>query len=374
VNIGRRDMLKVIGAATLVVGGAPLIHACRGLVRDDLGAGDSDSVAGPALDPQVRDILYHASLAPSGHNAQPWTVRRLEPGRLVIGSAEERWLPAVDPTNRELLLSIGAFLGNLIIAARHHGYDAEYRVLGTTGEDRDILEVRLFRASALAYPLEKIRLRRTVRGGHLPTPLKADDVRALSEPFESHLAFFPRGSPAAKYLETATVEANRIQADRDAAQDELSRWIRFTDDEGRRYRNGLTPESMEITGLSGWFVRHFMDRPSVMKQSFRARGVEAARKQVQAYGGWLVVTSPNSSVATLIETGRRFQSTLLHIRERMIAIHPMTQVLEEAPFRDQVARELDVSGVVQFILRVSYLKRYPDPVSLRMPVSWFVLS
>lgn len=355
------------------MGGAPLITACRGLVRDDLGKGDSNG-AGPAFDPQVRDILYHASLAPSGHNTQPWTVRPLEPGRFVIGSAEERWLPAVDPTNRELLLSIGAFLENLIIAARDHGYDVDYRVLGTSAQDRDVLEVRLRPGSAAPFPLEKVRLRRTVRRDHLSTPLKPDDVRALSEPFEGHLAFFPRGSLAATYLEAGMVEANRIQADRDAAQEELSRWIRFPDDEVRRYRNGLTPESMEITGLSGWFVRHFLDRRSVMKPNFRARGVEAVRKQVQAYGGWLVVASPNSSITTLIETGRRFEAMLLRIRERMIAIHPMTQMLEEAPFRDQVAQELNVSGMVQFILRVSYLNHYPDPVSLRMPVSWFVVS
>jgi hypothetical protein len=42
------------------------------------------------------------------------------------------------------------------------------------------------------------------------------------------------------------------------------------------------------------------------------------------------------------------------------------------PFRDQAAGQLGVSGAVQFIVRASYLARYPDPVSLRMPVSRFV--
>jgi hypothetical protein len=51
----------------------------------------------------------------------------------------------------------------------------------------------------------------------------------------------------------------------------------------------------------------------------------------------------------------------------------MTQILEEAPStRDQVARQLGVSGRVRFIPRTSYLARHPDPVSLRMPVSRFV--
>jgi len=62
---------------------------------------------------------------------------------------------------------------------------------------------------------------------------------------------------------------------------------------------------------------------------------------------------------------------LLRIRERKIAIHPMTQMLEEAPLRDGVARELGIEATVQFILRTGYLTTYPEPVSLRMPVSRF---
>ena len=89
-------------------------------------------------------------------------------------------------------------------------------------------------------------------------------------------------------------------------------------------------------------------------------------------GGWLVVTSHDSSIPALIEHGRMYQNMLLKIRDKMIAIHPMTQMLEESPWRNQVAKELGLTAEVQWILRIGYLKSYPDPVSLRMPVSWFV--
>jgi hypothetical protein len=102
--------------------------------------------------------------------------------------------------------------------------------------------------------------------------------------------------------------------------------------------------------------------------------VDAVREQVRSYGAWLVLGSPDSTIPTLIETGRAFERMLLGIREQMIAIHPMTQMLEEAPMRNQVARDLGLSGDVQFILRAGYLKRYPDPVSLRMPAAWFVTA
>ncbi|HTD69241.1 MAG TPA: hypothetical protein VK647_02210 [Gemmatimonadales bacterium] len=373
-NVDRRDSLKVVGAAALATGAASLISACRGLVRADLAREHGAASSGMALDSQLADIFYHASLAPSGHNAQPWTVRLIDPARFVVSAERSRWLPAVDPQNREMLLSLGAFLENLIVAARHHGYDVEYRVVARIRTDRDVLGIRLTRTAPVPFPLEKIQQRRTVRRNHLPNELRGDDLKALARPFGDRFALFPRGSAHAKYLEEGTIEANRVQAYRDDAQEELSRWIRFRDQDGRRYRNGLTPESMEITGLSGWFVRHFMSPESVMKPSFRDKGVDAVREQVRSYGAWLVLSSADSTIPTLIETGRAFERMLLGIREQMIAIHPMTQMLEEAPMRNQVARDLGLSGDVQFILRAGYLKRYPDPVSLRMPAAWFVTA
>jgi hypothetical protein len=97
-------------------------------------------------------------------------------------------------------------------------------------------------------------------------------------------------------------------------------------------------------------------------------------EQVSNYGGWVIVTSQKSDIASLIYTGSKFQDMFLNIREKMIAIHPMTQMLEEAPFKDTVAKDLGIGKKIQFILRTGYLKKYPSPVSLRIPVSWFVSS
>jgi hypothetical protein len=64
----------------------------------------------------------------------------------------------------------------------------------------------------------------------------------------------------------------------------------------------------------------------------------------------------------------------LMARERNIAIHPMTQHLEEPSGLDQITANHRTGVIPQFLLRVGYLKAYPEPVSLRRPVSWFVRS
>ena len=69
-----------------------------------------------------RQILYLASLAPSGHNTQPWFVKYIEPYHWIIGNDKSKWLLGVDPTQRETILSIGAFLQNIEYAASQFGY------------------------------------------------------------------------------------------------------------------------------------------------------------------------------------------------------------------------------------------------------------
>ena len=379
--MNRRDFLRLSGEGILLLGGMSMMNACSGLGRNDLPQfnGEKESIKGFEKDDM--EILYLASLAPSGHNTQPWVVRILEPKHWVIGSDKKRWLPAVDPENREMLLGIGAFLENMVLAAGTFGYSIDVKIIAKNRTDADIADIRLRKDKVQEFPVEKIKKRRTVRSNFLDQEIKGDDLKyitkhdtrpCLVQIQSPHSSYFPNNSPQGKYLQAGTIEANRAQAFRDPAQEELANWIRWSNKDAKQYRNGLTPESMEIKGIAGFFVRSFYDRQSVLKKSFRDQTVDVAAKQVKTCGGWLVVTSSDSSIPALIEHGRVFQNMLLKIRDKMIAIHPMTQMLEEKPWKDQVAKELGVTGEVQWILRISYLKSYPDPVSLRMPVSWFV--
>jgi hypothetical protein len=380
--INRRKFLKLSGGGVILLGGMSVINACSGVKRNDVSRFNGEQGAIKGLGKEEMEILYLASLAPSSHNTQPWTVRIAEPKRWVIGSDKKRWLPAVDPDNRELLLSIGAFLENLVIAAGTYGYETDVQITAKSPLDTEIAEIRLRKGKTLDFPIEKIIKRRTIRSGYLDTAVKEEDLKYMTKhDMESctlvnmpspHSFYFPQDSHQAKYLQEGTIEANRTQAFRDPAQEELADWIRFSNKEAKQHRNGLTPESMEIHGFAGWFVRNFYNRESVLKKSFRNQTVDVVAKQVKTCGGWMVVTSADSQIQTVIDYGRVFESVLLRARDKMIAVHPMTQMLEEEPWKNKVAKDLGVPGEVQWILRIGYVKSYPDPVSLRAPVSRFI--
>ncbi|MFD1469517.1 Acg family FMN-binding oxidoreductase [Hymenobacter caeli] len=329
--------------------------------------------AGPVtLLPDEREILRLAALAPSGHNTQPWRVTRQGPFRWTIGCDRTRWLAAVDPTQRETILSMGAFLQNLESAANHLGYACRWQLLANTNQAADLMDVTLTKTAGLpAADITGLLRRRTVRTGFRSEPLAPADVRALTAG-EPGYHFFRRDSPQGQWLDAQTLAANRQQTYRDAAEQELSRWVRFSDQEAARHRDGLTPASMEIGGVAGWWVRHFYTPATVMKASFREAGLANVAEQVGQSGGWLVLTSADRATLTLLDTGRRVQRLWVQVRGHGIALHPMTQILEEAPFAQQVNGALGLAAPVQFLLRCGYVDAYPEPVAERRPVDWFV--
>jgi hypothetical protein len=371
-EIKRRDFIRITGELMLIAS-MPAVYGFGDLTRKDIKEDDYGRLS-KLLSRDEFDILSMASFAPSGHNTQPWKIRVTEPGKWMLGSVRQRWFPGVDPANRELMLSIGAFLRNLEIAANIKGFSADIDILSIDPKDNSIAEITLKKTKSSSFNIEKILSRRTVRNGLLNNPLSASDYSFIANGNKDDFHYIPRGSKEASYLQTATIEANRTQASREPAWEELSNWIRWSNSDARKYRNGLTPASMDIKGPAGWFVRHFYSKKTVLTDDFRKKSVEMVEEQVSNYGGWIIISSLKSDIASLISTGSKFQDMFLNTREKMIAIHPMTQILEELPFRDNVNKELGVGKKVQFILRAGYLKKYPSPVSLRMPVSWFVSS
>jgi len=374
-KINRRRFLKrTLAAGSLAVGTGSLLSACSSFRRADLPDQDLSKPISAQLDPISGAILYHASLAPSGHNAQPWFVRIVQKNEWVIGLDPQRRLSEVDPDNREALLSIGAFAENLALAAGTCGFQAEMRIIAENPFQQDIIKVSLKPTRPNDYPLERLTRRMTVKQGYLADEIKKEDFRALSEPLAGRLFYFPKGTEHANCIEEGAIENFRIQANRDNAQQELVRWVRLSNKDAERYRDGLTVEGMEIRGFKGWFVRNFIKPQDFMKPSFRKQSVDLTAKLAQQGGGWLVITSEGQTVADLIDSGRRFERMTLLARERKLAIQPMTQYLEEKEGLEQIAADHAASVIPQFILRVGYLKNYPDPVSLRRPVSWFVRS
>ncbi len=368
----KRRKFIVVAGATIVIAGITyyLLSDKSNFVR---AKNKQNEIAKISLQADEREILFLASLAPSGHNTQPWVVKYIEPYHWVIGNDKSRWLPGVDPAQRETILSIGAFLQNLEYAANNLGYNCQFSILATTNQAENIVDVKLTKAiGMIKYDIEQIKYRRTVRSNYLNDVLKKEDVSYLINGEVDLIYYIPNHSKEHEWLNEQTIEANRLQAYRDAAQNELANWIRFSSKDAAQHLDGLTMAGMEIAGIPGWYLRNFYGKKDVMKKNFREQSIDKVVKQVSQSAGWLLITSKDDSVITLLETGKRMQRLFLKVRGKNIAIHPMTQIIEEASTNQILNQSIGINDPVQFILRTGYLKNYPEPVSLRRSVEQFI--
>ena len=168
-KIKRRRFLKqTVTAGAMAMGAGAFFNACgRSITRADLKLNNNNFKAIPGLEKQGRAILYHASLAPSGHNIQPWYVKIIHPNEWIIGADPKRRLPSVDPNNREVLLSLGSFAENLSLTAGTFGLKARLEVIANDPFENDIMKVTLQESKQDNYPLKRITKRMTVKHGFM---------------------------------------------------------------------------------------------------------------------------------------------------------------------------------------------------------------
>jgi hypothetical protein len=113
-----------------------------------------------AMSVKMRELVRMATLAASGHNAQPWKFA-IKDNAIEIHPDYCRRLPIVDPHDRELWMSLGCALENLLIAARADGYAPEVTYPEPT---TDFIRVRLPADTAQTSPLlAAIPLRQNTR-------------------------------------------------------------------------------------------------------------------------------------------------------------------------------------------------------------------
>lgn len=322
----------------------------------------------------IYKMLHYASLAGSSHNSQPWKAEVYPNDSILIFADSSRMLDVVDPTGRELFISIGAFIENLDIAAKALGYDAEI-TLNETAIDSSYPAASIQVVNNGKMPnnslVKNIELRTTLRIPFDTLTLRNEDRATLLSIAPDNIVFIPSNSPDGDFVAEKEMEAYTIQAYDKLAQDELATWMRFSNKDITTKRDGLTPAGMGITGLGGFIVTNFMKPDDSKKDSFVKKGVEKTKLQVENCGGWILITTDDNRVTEWINAGRMYERMNIACRSLNLGFHPMNQLIEVPEIEQEVNNRLAPGKKILFVARVGYVKESTPPVSKRRTVESF---
>jgi hypothetical protein len=194
-------------------------------------------------------------MAPSGHNTQPWRFA-IQDNVISLYPDLSRRLPAADPDDHELYISVGCALENLVLAARARGLHPVVRIFAPAAADA--VTVALFPGEgndpAAAKLAAAIGERHSARLPFDGTPIPPDVRAALFE--ASHEAgvrglLFTEKARIEKLIEF-TRRACAIQVADPAFREELLSWVRFTRREAAQQQDGLTYEVMGLPRMPRW--------------------------------------------------------------------------------------------------------------------------
>jgi nitroreductase len=308
---------------------------------------ESDFPANGSREEKLTFLLNYAILAPSSHNSQPWKFNVTNNSILVFADKSRR-LQVADRDQRELYISLGCALENLIVAADHFGYNSS--VAYSSGEKDLVAKVVLQPAANPPNPSRDTRLfsailsRQTNRNPYEPRAISESDletIKSLSSDADVDVSIFiTRDSAIKKSFQDLVVQANGIQYSDANFKSELGHWL-----------------GQGVMGPTG--VQAKMAQLAVV---FLDVGPEQSKKDAllinsTPYIGF-ISTAKNDSISSL-KAGRALERFWLAATALGVSMHPMSQALEVAETKANLTNLLPAeSGMmqVQQAFRLGYAK------------------
>jgi molybdopterin/thiamine biosynthesis adenylyltransferase len=316
-------------------------RAARVGAADDKGvADDKDNEAATA---QV--VAAAAIRAPSGGNAQPWTIETRTDSVTIRIAPDRKSL--MDVAHRGSAVALGAAMFNARVAAAAH--QALGPVVMTTEHERGPLEAVLkFEPSAdpeLAKLYQPMLARETNRHHGIPQAIDGKTVAALHELAHSegarlHLLTSRPDIEAAAALFAA---ADRIRYLTPTLHQELIAELRWPGDEPAD--TGVEVRSLELDATSV-SVLEILRRADVMVElaQWNAGAVlgDDIRQRVNTASALAVITVAGSELTDFARGGAAAEAVWIHAQQQGLAVQPISPVFLHAVHTHELG-ELSVS-------------------------------
>lgn len=287
--------------------------------------------------PAMAELVRYATLAASGHNAQPWLFR-LGGGTIDILPDLSRRTPVVDPDDHHLFVSLGCAAENLRIAAATTGRPGDLSI----GDDGRSLRYAFSTGPARPDPLFAAiparRCSRTIYDGRPVAPAGLDLLRRVSNApgVAVHLLTDRTSLDRVREL---VVAGNRTQMADPAFMAELKQWLRFNPREAMRQGDGLFSASSGAPILPAGLGRLAFDR-----FFDAAEETDLYARQIASSAGMAVFVAERAHPAHWIAVGQACQRMMLAATGLGLRFAFVNQPVEVEALRPDLAALVGEAG------------------------------
>ena len=296
---------------------------------------------------KLKFLLRYAILAPSSHNSQPWKFS-IRGNEIRLYTDQTRWLEVADADQRELNMSVGCALENLLIAAEHFGYAHEEEYC-PKGEENLVAVVKLSSQGKIAKPRDPILFDQISRRY---TNRNIYETRKISKAEMAHLhaCIYEEG-----FWMFSTNEGP---------------YILFTEEELRRRVDELITraDAIQLTDraytkeLGSWFGKGAFGTPWLMAKvgQLALTYLNISKGQTKK-GSEMILSAPALVALASAVDDRKSQVMAGQIYSRIaltashfgIAIHPMSQILEVPEIKAELRELLEVPEAKAEVTKLS---------------------
>lgn len=269
-------------------------------------------------------LLRYAILAPSSHNTQPWKFKITAENAIEIYADESRRLKIADADKREMFVSIGCALENLLIAAEHFGYDTEVEYFPRENDEEFAARIGFThnpkpRRTRKAQLFESIANRSTFHGTFASAPISLSILQEINAYVEDKgiNLFLTTSEPIRHRIDDLTARSDAVQFADPRYRDELAHWI----------GQGAFGTSWLLSQLGSLAMSYLNLGDYISKND------AGVLRSAPVMG---LLTSYYDDRRSQIKAGQAFERIYLAARKEGLGVRPMSQLCEIPKSREEL--------------------------------------
>lgn len=301
------------------------------------------------LSAKLRHLISFAVLAPSSHNSQPWLFK-VKGDTVELYADRSRALSVVDPYDRELIMSCGAALHHLQLAAHEFGLCSTLELLPN---GLDLLARLCFKeghdfSKAQHDQFTAIAKRRTYRKAFEPFTLPLQLLEDLKQAVQKQAVWLEWFSSQVEkeVLAELIAEADQLQWHDRSFRSELASWSHAN---RSRSKDGMPGYALGLNDISAAFS------PLIIR-TFDIGGGQAAKDKDLALASPVlgILGTQEDTPEAWLKTGQALSELLLKARAENVFASFLNQPIEVAELRQMVAKIARHDASPQLILRLGF--------------------